>query len=192
MPKPTCPGPPAPDSTSATCGRGVYAKGLCRTHRYQQLRRGDLIPIRSPRTGCDREGCEAEHHGGGLCRYHFDAQRKRPDGSPRQQLPRRGPVPKAKAPRARTPKPTRADEPTSAPKPSVLPAGWDKVTPPKVHTRTRTSARPDALGQLTPLDLGIVGATLALLERHHALDLADTLGLREMAAEARARLAVAS
>ena len=164
-----------PDCTVEGCERVAERKGVCRRHRETRV----------VTTACRFPGCPHPHAAKGWCKGHWRADREgwtmKPIG---ERAPRRTP----RRPVQRQPRPV-----------SVLPTGWDKVTPPKKHTRTKTSVRPDALGPLTPLDLGTVAAMALVVANlgdgrytEDGLDLMDALNLREMAAEARARLAVAS
>lgn len=161
------------------CGRKHSAKGLCAVHWHQKKTGRELTPIRPRRVGCTVDGCEDKHFGLGLCKEHFERARKA--GGPRPKRPSELRAAELRAGLRPTPAAILAASP--------LPATWERTTKPKA---TPTRNRGTEVGPLTPLDLGTIGATLALLERHNALDLADTLGLREMAVEARARLAVAS
>lgn len=182
------------------CDRPHFGKGYCSAHYVQHAKGRPLTPIRvrvpSP-DECTVEGCTEPHKALGFCRWHYDRDRRgldvtilRSEASAASTQTRRPTKPRKAA--------TGPTEPASRPV-SVLPAGWDKVTPPKVHTRTRTSTRGDALGPLTPLKLGTVAAMALVVANlgdgrytEDGLDLMDALNLREMAAEARARLAVAS
>lgn len=54
------------------CGRFVKAYGLCELHRRRAEKGTSLTaPLRTPRKGCDVEGCDQRHHCRGLCTRHY-------------------------------------------------------------------------------------------------------------------------
>ena len=165
------------------CDRDHFGRGYCSAHYTQYAKGRPLTPIRvrtpTPEH-CTVPGCLEPHKALGLCRWHYDRRARCHDVT----ILRDDAAAAARQRKASERKPRPGKTPTPRPV-STLPAGWDKVTPPKVHTRTRTSTRGDALGPLVPLSLETVGAALAVLDRHDALDLVDALGLREMAEHAR-------
>ena len=68
----TCTGP-GPDGTA--CGRHAKYKGLCDTHRKQQVRGRPLTPPRLFRTTCTADGCTRAHMARGFCNAHYEQWR---------------------------------------------------------------------------------------------------------------------
>lgn len=68
-----------------TCDRYVYARNWCRTHYRRWHTYGDPqadVPIKvkaqvGKRPICERDGCHRRSHGKGLCKTHYNADRKR-------------------------------------------------------------------------------------------------------------------
>mgnify|MGYP003588338986 CR=1 FL=1 len=54
------------------CGRKYASRGLCDSHRKQQLAGKELTPIGARRTVCSVEGCDGKHYARGYCRYHYN------------------------------------------------------------------------------------------------------------------------
>jgi len=68
----TCTGP-GPDGT--VCGRHAKYRGLCDTHRKQQVRGRPLTPPRLFRTACTVDGCTRAHMARGFCSAHYEQWR---------------------------------------------------------------------------------------------------------------------
>jgi hypothetical protein len=65
------------------CGRPAYAKGLCVSHRKQQLRGEELRPItRGVYDECLVEGCDRKPSSRGLCGTHRRQQQRGEDPGP--------------------------------------------------------------------------------------------------------------
>ena len=58
--------------TFPDCGRKYASRGLCDSHRKQQLAGKPLTPIGARRTVCDVEGCDGKHYARGYCRPHYN------------------------------------------------------------------------------------------------------------------------
>lgn len=66
--KKTCIGP--------QCVRPVQAKNLCKAHYLQMSRKGEIKPLRVPRTTCKHEACLNAHHALGYCSTHHGQFKK--------------------------------------------------------------------------------------------------------------------
>ena len=162
------------------CGELARVKGRCRTHYKQEAARVANARRRAaagPPASCAGPGCgRVAGRASGLCVAHRrqlarrggDAARLTPLGAPEHVA----------TPRPAKPKPTPKPAPRAA---KTMPAGWDTPAPtrkPRTTQKTRETG-PEAiyLLDLNPPTPTQEAAVLALLARHHALDLADMLGI---------------
>lgn len=156
------------------CDRKHYARGACATHYTHLEKYGEMLPIGSVpagrRTGpqgskdrrCTFPGCEKPHRARGYCSGHYD-QVTRGSGDLR---------PLGTYVRKERPRKERR-----APKPKVLPAGWERTAKVKPAPERRGFHKLTEVPQVSPTDPALMRAALGVLRRHGAEDLADALGL---------------
>lgn len=154
--------------------------GLCRQHRRQQAAGKPLRPIG---TRVELTACKHGHP------YTPENTAYTPTGSRycrtckrEWQRIRRGTLAAANP---RPPRPPKAAKPAPTPKPakppkSKLPKGWLDPLPQR-RPRANTGGKLQEVPAVPPTPPDVLTAAHACLERHDALDLADMLGLGEVA-----------
>ena len=165
--------PPVKERGTCTfpgCDKPHAAKGLCKAHHKQSLSGKPLKPLRAPsavvppETTCSFPGCDLPHRTKGYCSSHYGQLHHGRELQPLDWRKNAPSTPRVRPAYVRKPKPA-----------SILPPGWDRVTPKREIPKPNGSEiRMDGPVVIPP---DVWTAARLVLEQHDALDLADMLGL---------------
>lgn len=147
--------------TTPGCPHPNKARGLCSTCYSEARRRsrGASVRVKPGERGCDVSGCSGVHYGLGLCEPHYRKQRR----AGRVKAPTEAPA-KAKPVKKRL----------------ALPTGWERTAPTPKRATGGGGVRDVPLVRETPPE--VLREALERLRSHDAEDLAEMLGLAEVAA----------